>query len=95
MVLKGVECDLQLLNGKVVELAHLEILYENGIIAAILIFGGIVLLFISAIKASIQAGEEKGRILLQCMIVILVSWLIHTGLTFPILAILNSPSYRH
>lgn len=42
----------------------LEILYENGIIAAILVFGGIVLLFISAIKASIHAGEKNSRILL-------------------------------
>ena len=88
----------------------LEILYENGIIAAILVFGGIVLLFIAAIKASIHAGQKNSRILLRCMIVVLVSWLIHTGLTFPfyskyaqyslafilgpILAMLNAPPYR-
>lgn len=88
----------------------LEILYENGIIAAILVFGGFGLLSISAIKASIHAGLKNSRILLRCMIVILLSWLIHTGLTFPfyskysqyslafilgpILAMLNSPSYR-
>jgi len=61
----------------------LEILYENGIIAAILVFGGFGLLFISSIKASIHAGPKNSRILLRCMIVILISWLIHTGLTFP------------
>ena len=88
----------------------LEILYENGIIAAILVFGGIGLLFISAIKASIHARQKNSRILLRCMIVILISWLIHTGLTFPfyskyaqyslafilgpILVMLNSPYYR-
>jgi len=88
----------------------LEILYENGIIAAILVFGGIGLLFISAIKASIHASPKNSRILLRCMIVILISWLIHTGLTFPfyskyaqyslafilgpILAMLNSQPYR-
>jgi len=87
----------------------LEILYENGIIAAILVFGGFGLLFISAIKASIHAGQKHTRILLRCMMVILISWLIHTGLTFPfyskyaqyslafilgpILVMLNSPSY--
>jgi len=88
----------------------LEILYENGVIAAILVFGGIVLLFISSIKASIHADQKNSRILLRCMIVISVSWLIHTGLTFPFyskyaqyslafilgptLVMLNSPPYH-
>jgi len=88
----------------------LEILYENGVIATILVFGGFVLLFIEATKASIHAGQKNSRILLRCMIVILISWLIHTGLTFPfyskyaqyslafilgpILTMLNSLPYR-
>ena len=88
----------------------LEILHENGIIAVILVFGGFVLLFAAAIKASIHAGLKNSRIFLRCMIVILISWLIHTGLTFPfyskyaqyslafilgpILTMLNSLPYR-
>jgi hypothetical protein len=61
----------------------LEILYENGIIALILVVGGGLMLFISALKASFAEVKKNNRILLKCMIVIFISWLIHTGLTFP------------
>ena len=61
----------------------LEICYENGIIGVILVFGGIVCLLIYAIKAAKQKENKNICLLIKCMIVIFISWLIHTGLTFP------------
>ena len=64
-------------------LHFLEILYESGIIAAILLFGGFILLFVKAIRFALNAPHRNGRILVQCLIVMLLSWVIHAGLTFP------------
>ena len=61
----------------------LEILYDNGIIGAFLVFGGFTVLMISAMKAVKHASRKSSRIFIQCMIIIFLSWLIHTGLTFP------------
>jgi len=88
----------------------LEILYENGIIAAVLLFGGFLLLFVRAIKFTFNTPHRNGRILVQCLIVMLLSWVIHAGLTFPfyskyslyslafiigtLLAVLEKPVYK-
>ena len=61
----------------------LEILYENGIIGAVLVFGGLGFLFFEVIKRTKETGNKKRRILLKCMIVTFVCWFIHCGLTFP------------
>jgi O-antigen ligase len=61
----------------------LEICYENGIIGVILVFGGIVWFLIYAVKAAKQTDNKNIGLLIKCMIVIFISWLIHTGLTFP------------
>jgi hypothetical protein len=61
----------------------LEILYDNGIIAVILVFSGITWLLIYAVQAAKKAGNDKIRILVKCLIVSFIAWLIHTGLAFP------------
>lgn len=61
----------------------LEILYDSGVIAVFLVFSGITSLLIYAIKAAKQAGNEKIRILVKCLIVAFIAWLIHTGFTLP------------
>jgi O-antigen ligase len=61
----------------------LEILYENGIIGALLVFGGIGALLLSSIRRSINAVNKNRRTLIKCLVVALLSWMIHSGLTFP------------
>jgi len=61
----------------------LEIFYESGIIGVISVFGGIAWLLIYAIKAAKQTDNKNIRIFISCMVVAFISWLIHTGLTFP------------
>jgi hypothetical protein len=61
----------------------IEVCYENGIIGMILVFGGFAGLLISAMKAASQAVTRNNRILIKCLIVALLSWLIHAGLTLP------------
>ena len=64
-------------------LYFLEILYLNGIIGVVLIFGGLALLFFSAVNASKQTHNKETRTLLKSLIVAFLSWLIHCGLTIP------------
>ncbi len=61
----------------------LEILYDNGIVGVVLVFGAMLALFISGLKAALRAPGKKQRILMKCMLIIFISWLIHTGFTFP------------
>ena len=61
----------------------LEIVYLNGLIGFVLIFGGLTLLFISIVNAARQNQNRKIRLLLKCLIIVFLSWLIHCGLTFP------------
>ena len=60
-----------------------EIVYLNGLIGAVLIFGGLALLFDSIVNAARQNQNRKIRLLLKCLIIVFLSWLIHCGLTFP------------
>ncbi len=61
----------------------LEILYLNGIVGALLIFGGLAFLFVGVIKAALQYPDRQKRILINCTLIVFLSWLIHSGLTFP------------
>ena len=61
----------------------LEIVYLNGIIGFVLIFGGLALLFALIVNAARQNQNRKIRLLLTCLIIVFLSWLIHCGLTFP------------
>ena len=61
----------------------LEIVYLNGLIGFVLIFGGLALLFASIVNAARQNQNRKIRLLLKCLIIVFLSWLIHCGLTFP------------
>lgn len=61
----------------------LEIVYLNGLIGFVLIFGGLALLFASIVNAAKQNQNRKIGLLLKCLIIVFLSWLIHCGLTFP------------
>ena len=61
----------------------LEILYLNGIVGALLVFGGLAFVFVGLIKVAVQNLERQKRILINCALVVFLSWLIHSGLTFP------------
>jgi len=60
----------------------LEICYENGIVGLIMVCGGFLLLLVSAFQASSRIIEKNIRLFLYCLIVVLLIWSIHTGLTF-------------
>jgi O-antigen ligase len=61
----------------------LEILYLNGIVGALLVLGGLAFVFVGVIKVALQNPERQKRILINCTLVVFLSWLIHSGLTFP------------
>jgi O-antigen ligase len=61
----------------------LEILYLNGIVGALLVFGGFAFVFVGVIKAALQNPERQKCILINATLVVFLSWLIHSGLTFP------------
>jgi O-antigen ligase len=61
----------------------LEIVYLNGIVGFVLIFGGLALLFFLIVNAVRQNQNRKIRLLLKCLIIVFLSWLIHGSLTFP------------
>lgn len=61
----------------------LEILYLNGLVGVGLVFGGFTFLFFSVIGKIKQTSDKRMRTFLKCMLVVFLSWLIHSGLTFP------------
>jgi len=60
-----------------------ELLYENGLIGMFLVSGGLAYLLIAAIQAEKNANHKTGSILIKCMLVVFLSWLFHSNLTFP------------
>ena len=66
--------------------AHLhsiEILYENGIIGVLLVYGGLLALFGLTIKTLINTVSGNISLLIKCVLVIFLCWMIHSNLTFP------------
>ena len=61
----------------------LGILYDNGIIGVILVFGGFTALFVLTVKTLINTLRKKISLLIKCMLVIFLCWMIHSSLTFP------------
>jgi len=62
----------------------LEIIYQNGLVGLIMIYGGLICLIVSAIIAMKRAHDRKVRFLLISLTVALFTWIIHSGLAFPI-----------
>jgi O-antigen ligase len=61
----------------------LGILYDNGIIGVILVFGGFTALFVLTVQAMISSLSKNISLLVKCMLVIFLCWMIHSSLTFP------------
>jgi hypothetical protein len=61
----------------------LGILYDNGIIGVISVFGGFTALFVSTVKAKINLLSKNISLLIKCMLAIFLCWMIHSSLTFP------------
>jgi O-antigen ligase len=59
----------------------LQILFENGIIGTVLVFGGLALLLVLFIKLSRSAAGVSLRLLINCMMAVFLNCLIFTGLT--------------
>jgi hypothetical protein len=81
---------IQYSNGSISEITFvfphsyfLEIVYLNGLIGVILIFGGLAVLFASIVNEARRNQNRKIRLLLKCLIIVFLSWFIHCGLTFP------------
>jgi O-antigen ligase len=61
----------------------LEIMYLNGIVGALLVLGGLAFVFVGVLKVALQSPERRKGILINCTLVVFLSWLIHSGLTYP------------
>lgn len=61
----------------------LGILYDNGIIGVILVFGGLTAVFVLTVKTLINTLSKNISLLIKCMLVIFLCWMIHSNLTFP------------
>ena len=61
----------------------LGVLYDNGIIGLLVVFGGLAAVFALTVKALKKATDKYNSLLLKCMLVIFMCWMIHSSLTFP------------
>ena len=59
------------------------ILYDNGMIGLLAVFGGFGAVFVLTIKALRDSSDKRISILLKCLLVIYLCWMIHSSLTFP------------
>jgi O-antigen ligase len=59
------------------------VLYENGIVGFVLIFGGLGFLFSAAMIKAKKVVNKQRSILLRCMIILFLMWFIYCGLVFP------------
>ena len=59
----------------------LEVMYQSGLTGVILVFGGMVGLFLHAIKSLKRISDAKKALLVKILLVMFLSWLIHCGLT--------------
>jgi O-antigen ligase len=61
----------------------LGVLYDNGIIGLLMVFGGLAAVFTLTVKALKKATDKYISLLLKCMLAIFMCWMIHSSLTFP------------
>jgi O-antigen ligase len=60
-----------------------EVLYDSGIVGAILFLAGLLSLLALSVKFLKNAADKNSCILMRCLLVSHIAWLIHSGLTFP------------
>ena len=60
-----------------------ELLFENGLIGAFLVFGGMLYVLVAAIRKGKNTNHKTISFLMKCMLVVFLSWLFHSNLTFP------------
>jgi hypothetical protein len=60
-----------------------ELLFENGLIGALLAFGGVAYLLVATIRKQKYSNQKAVSNLIKCMLVVFLSWLFHSNLTFP------------
>ena len=61
----------------------LGVLYDDGIIGLLMVFGGLATVFVLAVKGLKNATDKHISLLLKCMLAIFMCWMIHSSLTFP------------
>jgi len=61
-----------------------EILYQSGLIGVTLVAAGLILLFFAAFRSLQNTSNKRINLLIKFLVVTLISWLIHSGLTLPI-----------
>jgi hypothetical protein len=61
----------------------LGVLYDNGIIGLLLVFGGLAAVFVQTVKALKHTADKHISLLLKCMLAIFMCWMVHSSLTFP------------
>ncbi|MFX0200142.1 MAG: O-antigen ligase family protein [Candidatus Hodarchaeota archaeon] len=61
----------------------LELLYLNGVIGVVVIFGGLTWVLFSLIRLAVKCEQREIRLLSMSLIVVLLTWFIHSGLTLP------------
>ncbi|UCF90822.1 MAG: O-antigen ligase family protein [Desulfobacterales bacterium] len=61
----------------------LELIYLNGLIGFVLVYGGMFFLFTATVNVARQNRDRQIRWLARCLLVVFLTWLIHCGLTFP------------
>lgn len=59
----------------------IQILFDNGIIGAALVFGGLAFLLYLFIKLARTVDDAPGHLFINCMMAIFLNWLIFTSLT--------------
>ena len=62
----------------------LEVLYASGLVGLIVFVGATILLFVYSIRALKKIADRKIGLFVRIMLVELIAWMIHCGLTFPI-----------
>lgn len=61
----------------------LQLLYEDGAVGLVLVFGGFCCLLVSLIKVSRTTIDRRLRLVTKCTIAAFLSWSVHGGITFP------------
>ena len=65
-------------------LHFLEVLYLNGAIGAIGLFGGLLLLFTATVRAAVRCPDKSRRLLAGSLVAVFLVWFVHCSLVYPI-----------